>query len=108
MGIQEDLEADGVQTTLIFVQSSTANASSTEVQRYLASFDGVVVQDTTELDIWTGYDASPYDLIIVDSFGCLTAHFHGLSVAEVESRETEISEVWMSVGGAVCDERSQI
>jgi len=101
--IQADLAAQGSQTTLIFVQPSTADTSPAEVQAYFHPMDVVVVQDTDSLNIWDGYDASPYDVIIVDSFGCLTAHFHGLSVVEVESLEEEISEAWVGAAVSVCD-----
>ena len=103
MEIKAALETDGEDPEIIFVQLKTRPVSPSEVESGLGSANAAVVQATESQDIWEAYNASWYDLIMVDSFGCLTEHYEDLTAAQVEGDVGEdIDAAWRDAMSDEC------
>ena len=105
MEIRASLVTDGEDPHVIFVQLKTRPVDPSEVQTSLGSANAAVVQATESQDIWEAYNASWYDLILVDSFGCLTEHFEDLHASGVEGDVgDQIETAWRDAMSDECPE----
>jgi hypothetical protein len=73
--IESQLQSEGYDPTLVFVQLMDWTYTGEEVASTFPTHKGPVLQDTSSENLWSTYAAEWYDVKIIDTHGCLSAIF---------------------------------
>ena len=106
--IESQLQSEGFDPMLVFVQLKTWTYTGEQVTSTFPTHRGPVLQDTDSEDMWGMYGADWYDVKIIDSHGCLSAFFTSpdtenlLSGGEVQGPGTLLKDAWRAAMGSEC------
>lgn len=105
--IRTELENEGEQPELLFVQGIMFEVTSEEVGELLGSVDVAVVENTESANIWMRYHAAQYGLAIVDRHGCLTESYDDLDRMDLSGDSgDEIAGAWRQAMAEECPDSS--
>lgn len=89
--MKAELEEDGEDPLLLFVQLESFDANAEFIETKMEGSSVPILQDTKELDIWGKYnslwpefDTMYYHVVIIDASGCIAAHFGPVVESDLE------------------------
>jgi hypothetical protein len=106
--IESQLQSEGYDPTLVFVQLMDFTYTGEEVASTFPTHQGPVLQDTSSENMWSTYAAHWYDVRIIDTRGCLSAIFvdpdtqNLLSNGELQATGSLVKDAWRSAMGSEC------
>jgi hypothetical protein len=106
--IESQLQSEGYDPTLVFVQLMDWTYTPEEVASTFPTHKGPVLQDTSSENLWKTYAAEWYDVKIIDAHGCLSAIFGDPDTqnlqfnGELYSVGKLVKEAWRSAMDGAC------
>lgn len=104
--MQQELKAEGDDPRIVWMQLKDVQVDADDVESALG--DQVVepiIQDTDALELWTAYDADWYDVVLIDSHGCLAAHMGPLTDEQINGDlHEDLKGAWRKAMSADCAE----
>lgn len=93
--ISSKLRSDQLEPKLAFVQLKTFAHTPAVVSSTFPQHHGPVLQDTESDDAWSSYAADWYDVIVVDSHGCLGQHYRAEQTFNLSGNAgLELEKAW--------------
>jgi hypothetical protein len=102
--IEKEVAAAGKTPRLVWMQASGYVIPEGKIEQFLGTPDYPILQDTAEAKVWEKYAAAYYDIVLVDSYGCLTAHVTGIKGPEdLQGAGGEmVKGLWLDALSAEC------
>jgi hypothetical protein len=106
--IQSQLQSEGLDPLLVFVQLKTFTYTPDQVKTTFPTHTGPVLQDTNGDDAWGAYGADWYQVKLIDSHGCLSAFFapadteNLMSGGQLQAAGQRLKDAWRAALGSDC------